>query len=91
MRHGLTLGEMGKWFVQHFKLDVNYRVIAMDGWRPEEAPGYGWPLGERTWVNPSPNAPNLWMARAYAGTVMLEPARIALCGSSASRPVSRLV
>jgi uncharacterized protein YbbC (DUF1343 family) len=29
-------------------------------------------LGERVWINPSPNAPNLWMARAYAGTVMLE-------------------
>jgi uncharacterized protein YbbC (DUF1343 family) len=26
------------------------------------------------WINPSPNAPNLWMARAYAGTVMLEGA-----------------
>jgi len=86
MRHGLTLGEMGKWFVQHFKLDVNYRVIAMDGWRPEEAPGYGWPLGERTWVNPSPNAPNLWMARAYAGTVMLEGATLSE-GRGTTRPL----
>ena len=23
--------------------------------------------GSRTWINPSPNAPNLWMARCYAG------------------------
>jgi uncharacterized protein YbbC (DUF1343 family) len=46
----------------------------MQGWQPDAAPGYGWPLGERTWINPSPNAPNLWMARAYAGTVMLEGA-----------------
>ena len=29
-------------------------------------------LDERSWINPSPNAPNPWMARAYAGTVMLE-------------------
>ena len=48
------------------------KVIDMDGWAPDAAPGFGWPLEERTWVNPSPNAPNLWMARAYAGTVMLE-------------------
>ena len=41
-------------------------------WEPSLAPGHGWPIGERTWVNPSPNAPNLWMARCYAGTVMLE-------------------
>ena len=71
MRHGLTLGELGQWFVDHFKLDVEYRVIEMDGWCPDEAPGFGWPP-ERVWINPSPNAANLNMARAYAGTVMLE-------------------
>jgi uncharacterized protein YbbC (DUF1343 family) len=71
MRHGLTLGELGKWFVDHFKLDVDYRVIEMQGWEPDAAPGFGWPP-DRVWVNPSPNAANLNMARAYAGTVMLE-------------------
>ena len=71
MRHGLTLGELGHWFIAQLGLQVEYRVIAMEGWRPDAAPGHGWPL-ERTWVNPSPNAPNLWMARAYDGTVMLE-------------------
>ena len=71
MRHGLTLGELGRWFVDHFKLDVDYRVIEMEGWKPDEAPGFGWPT-DRVWINPSPNAANLNMARAYAGTVMLE-------------------
>ena len=72
MRHGLTLGELGLWFVRTLKLDVDYRAIEMHGWQPDAAPGFGWPLNERTWINPSPNAPSLWMARAYAGTVMLE-------------------
>ncbi|MGQ0835088.1 MAG: exo-beta-N-acetylmuramidase NamZ family protein [Gammaproteobacteria bacterium] len=72
MRHGLTLGELGNWFVHALKLDVEYGVVPMEDWRPEAARGFGWPLGERTWVNPSPNAPNPWMARCYAGTVMLE-------------------
>ena len=71
MRHGLTLGEMGHWFIDHFNLDVDYRVIEMEGWRPDAAPGFGWPE-DRIWINPSPNAANLNMARAYAGTVMLE-------------------
>jgi uncharacterized protein YbbC (DUF1343 family) len=71
MRHGLTLGELGRWFIDHFKLDVDYRVIEMDGWQPADGPGYGWPP-ERIWINPSPNAANLNMARAYAGTVLLE-------------------
>jgi uncharacterized protein YbbC (DUF1343 family) len=86
MRHGLTLGELGAWFVKTLKLDVEYRVIAMQGWQPDAAPGFGWPLGERTWVNPSPNAPNLWMARAYAGTVMVEGATLSE-GRGTTRPL----
>ncbi len=86
MRHGLTLGELGDWFIRKFKLDVDYHVIEMEAWRPEEGPGYGWPLGERVWINPSPNAPNLWMARAYAGTVMVEGATISE-GRGTTRPL----
>ena len=71
MRHGLTLGELTGWFVNKLRLDVEYRVVKMAGWTPSRAPGFGWPLGERPWVNPSPNASNLWMARCYPGTVML--------------------
>ncbi len=86
MRHGLTLGELGGWFIDHFKLDVAYRVIAMEGYAPGAAPGDGWPVGARTWVNPSPNAPNLWMARAYAGTVMLEGCTLSE-GRGTTRPL----
>jgi len=86
MRHGLTLGELGRWFVDRFKLDLDYRVIEMEGYAPEEGPGYGWPLGERVWINPSPNAPNLWMARAYAGTVMLEGTTLSE-GRGTTRPL----
>lgn len=86
MRHGLTLGELGHWFVDHFKLDVDYRVIEMQGYRPDDAPGYGWPLDERVWINPSPNAANLNMARAYAGTVMLEGATLSE-GRGTTRPL----
>jgi uncharacterized protein YbbC (DUF1343 family) len=85
MRHGLTLGELGKWFVQHFRLEVDYRVIEMAGWRPDEAPGFGWPA-ERIWINPSPNAANLNMARAYAGTVMLEGTTLSE-GRGTTRPL----
>jgi uncharacterized protein YbbC (DUF1343 family) len=85
MRHGLTLGEMGRWFVRHFNLDVDYRVIAMQGWQPEAAPGFGWPP-DRIWVNPSPNAANLNMARCYAGTVMLEGATLSE-GRGTTRPL----
>ena len=86
MRHGLTMGELAHWFVATLGLDVDLHVIDMEGWQPGVAPGHGWPLGERTWINPSPNAPNLWMARAYAGTVMLEGTTLSE-GRGTTRPL----
>jgi uncharacterized protein YbbC (DUF1343 family) len=86
MRHGLTLGELAQWFVRTLRLDVDCGVITLEGWKPASAPGYGWPLGERTWVNPSPNASNLSMARCYAGTVMLEGTTLSE-GRGTTRPL----
>src|SRR4030095_16897772 len=71
MRHGLTMAELGRWFVRTLGLDVEYEVVPMEGWRPDEAPGFGWPLGERTWVNPSPHIPSPAAARRYACTLVL--------------------
>lgn len=87
MRHGLTLGEMGQWFIARFNLDVPYRVVAMEGWEPEGS-GFGWP-DSRIWINPSPNAANVNMARAYAGTVMLEGATLSE-GRGTTRPLEVL-
>lgn len=85
MRHGLTMGELGHYFIDHYALDVDYRVIGMTGYAPDDAPGFGWPV-ERIWINPSPNAPNLNMARAYAGTVMLEGTNLSE-GRGTTRPL----
>ncbi|RUN78149.1 DUF1343 domain-containing protein [Sphingomonas sp. TF3] len=85
MRHGLTMGELGHWFIDLLKLDVEYRVIEMEGWQPDAAPGFGWPT-DRVWINPSPNAPNVMMARAYPGTVMLEGTTLSE-GRGTTRPL----
>lgn len=85
MRHGMTMGELGHWFIDTLGLTVDYRVITMSDWAPEAAPGFGWPT-ERSWVNPSPNAANLSMARAYAGTVMLEGTTLSE-GRGTTRPL----
>src|SRR4029078_5952377 len=84
--HGLTMGELAAWFVRTLQVDVEYDVVTMHGWAPEREPGYGWPIGERVWVNPSPNAPNLSMARCYAGTVMLEGTTLSE-GRGTTRPL----
>jgi len=88
MRHGLTMGEMAGWFVRHFALDVDFRVVTMEGWQPDAAPGFGWPE-TRIWINPSPNAASLNMARAYAGTVMLEGTTLSE-GRGTTRPLEAL-
>ncbi len=86
MRHGLTMGELARWFIDKLALDVDCQVIEMQGWNPEFAPGYGWPLGQRAWINPSPNAPNLSMTRCYAGTVLLEGTTLSE-GRGTTRPL----
>jgi len=84
MRHGLTMGELARWFKQTLRLDVDLQVIAMEAFPP-----LGWPIGERVWVNPSPNAPTLGMARCYPGTVMLEGTTLSE-GRGTTRPLELL-
>ena len=88
MRHGMTMGEMAQWFVAHFRIDVPLTVVEMRDWQPGRADGYGWPQ-DRVWVNPSPNAASLNMARAYAGTVMLEGTTLSE-GRGTTRPLEVL-
>src|SRR3954453_21398924 len=38
--HGLTLGELGLWFIKTLKLDVEYQVIEMQGWQPDSRAGF---------------------------------------------------
>ena len=86
MRHGLTLGELGRWFVRTLALDVEYEVVTMEGWGPGDPPGFGWPLGERAWVNPSPNISNPWTARTFPGTVLFEGTTLSE-GRGTTRPL----
>ena len=86
MRHGLTMGEMAMYFERKLGLNIDPQVILMQGWQPDAAPGYGWPLEQRSWVNPSPNAPNIAMARCFSGTVMLEGTTLSE-GRGTTRPL----
>jgi len=86
MRHGFTLGEAALWYVAKQNLDLDLHVVACDGYDPGAAPGYGWPLGERPWVNPSPNIATLNAARCYPGTVLLEGTTLSE-GRGTTRPL----
>jgi len=72
MRHGLTLGELALWYKDFKGLKLPLKVVQMKNYDISAGPGYGWPLDQLAWVNPSPNMPRLTNARQYAGTVLFE-------------------
>ena len=71
-RHGLTTGELAQWFNTRLVTPADITVITMADYVTSEHPGYGWPSHLQPWINPSPNASSLNMARCFPGTVLIE-------------------
>jgi uncharacterized protein YbbC (DUF1343 family) len=68
MRHGMTIGEVARFFNDAFALGARLDVVKMEGWRRQMyADATGLP-----WVMPSPNMPTLDTAIVYPGTVLFE-------------------
>ncbi len=86
MRHGLTLAEAALWFKKRLKIDVDLEIVEMQGYQPDAAGEYGWPGSSLTWVNPSPNAATVSMARAFPGTVLIEGTTLSE-GRGTTRPL----
>ncbi|MEZ4813667.1 MAG: DUF1343 domain-containing protein [Bdellovibrionota bacterium] len=85
-RHGLTLGELGNYFLAEKKFDLEYKVIKMQGYQANKTPGWGWPTNEYAWVNPSPNIPTLASCHTFAGTVLIEGTTLSE-GRGTTRPL----
>ncbi|MBN1999365.1 DUF1343 domain-containing protein [candidate division KSB1 bacterium] len=86
MRHGLTLGELALWYINYTNLEVDFTLVPMQDYFPRHPPGYGWPVNELAWVNPSPNAGSLNMARCFPGTVLFEGTTLSE-GRGTTRPL----
>jgi uncharacterized protein YbbC (DUF1343 family) len=68
MRHGMTIGELARYFNEEFGIGARLEVVPMTGWsRDMYADEAGAP-----WVMPSPNIPTLDSAIVYPGTVLFE-------------------
>jgi uncharacterized protein YbbC (DUF1343 family) len=68
MRHGMTIGELARFFNEHFAIGARLQVIPMRGWtRSMYFDQAGLPF-----VMPSPNIPTLDSAIVYPGTVLFE-------------------
>ena len=68
IRHGMTMGEMARYFNGEKKLGADLHVIQMQGWKRS----MWFDETGQEWVNPSPNIRNLTEAILYPGTCLLE-------------------
>jgi uncharacterized protein YbbC (DUF1343 family)/CubicO group peptidase (beta-lactamase class C family) len=68
IRYGLTIGELAHMFAKERKLDADYKVVEMEGWRRNM---YLFDTG-MIWTNTSPNMRSLRAAVLYPGIGMLE-------------------
>ncbi len=68
MRHGMTIGELARFFNERFGVGCPLEVVMMDGW----SRAMYWDDTGLPWVMPSPNIPTLDSAIVYPGTVLFE-------------------
>jgi uncharacterized protein YbbC (DUF1343 family) len=81
VRHGLTTGELALLFREELGLDVDLRVVPMQGWRrPMHYEDTGLP-----WVLPSPNIPTVDTAFVYPGGCLIEGTNLSE-GRGTTRP-----
>jgi len=80
-RHGLTLGELARFYRASLAIDVRLEVVPMSGWRRE----MHWPETGLPWAMPSPNMPTYECALVYPGQVALEGTNLSE-GRGTTRP-----
>lgn len=82
-RHGMTLGELARYFNGEGRLGASLTVVPMQGWRR----GDWYDATALLWVNPSPNLRNLDQATMYPGIGMIESSNISV-GRGTDTPFS---
>jgi uncharacterized protein YbbC (DUF1343 family) len=80
-RHGLTMGELARFFNDVLALHADLKVIPMQGWRR----GDWFDQTKLPWIRPSPNMPNMTSATLYPGVVWLESVNVSV-GRGTSEP-----
>ena len=84
-RHGLTLGELARYFVAEKHLDTHLTVVPLQNWsRSEYFDQTGLP-----WTNPSPNLRSLIAAILYPGTAFVETTNLSV-GRGSDHPFEQI-
>jgi uncharacterized protein YbbC (DUF1343 family) len=81
VRHGMTVGELARYFNTEKNIGAQLHVIEMKGWQRSF---YLWDTGQ-PWIDPSPNMRNMLAAILYPGICLLEGTNVSV-GRGADRP-----
>lgn len=81
VRHGLTMGELGRWFLAHGGVSGDLEVVPCDGWTRDQ----WFDETDLPWVYPSPNMPTLETAILYPGMCLFEATTLSE-GRGTTRP-----
>ncbi len=81
VRHGMTVGELARYFNRENAIGATLRVIEMEGWHRE----FYYSDTGQLWVNPSPNMRSLTAAILYPGICLLEQTNVSV-GRGTERP-----
>ena len=81
VRHGLTVGELAKFFNKEFDINCDLEVVEMDGWQRE----FFYDDTTLPWVMPSPNIPTVDTTIVFPATVIFEGTEISE-GRGTTRP-----
>jgi uncharacterized protein YbbC (DUF1343 family) len=74
MRHGMTMGELAKFFNSERNINARLQVVPLDGWMR----GDWYDSTGMTWINPSPNLRSLTEATLYPGVGMIEGTNVSV-------------
>jgi uncharacterized protein YbbC (DUF1343 family) len=74
VRHGMTIGELARFFNQQRHLNAPLTVIALQGWQR----GDWFDSTGLTWINPSPNLRDLEEATLYPALGLIESTNISV-------------
>jgi uncharacterized protein YbbC (DUF1343 family) len=81
IRHGMTSGELARYFNVNNKINADLHVVRAEGWRRNY---YFFDTGQ-IWVNPSPNMRSLLQAVFYPGVCLLERTNVSV-GRGTDKP-----
>lgn len=74
LRHGMTIGELARYFNDVLKIRAELHVVPVQGWRRD----VWFDLTRLPWVKPSPNMPSLQSAMLYPGLVAFEATNLSV-------------